>query len=118
MQGVITCADDVRAARSRVRSICAACGLSEDTAGDVQLALSELLSNALRHGAPPIVYSCECTRSEVLICVDDASCDPGDQQQPQWRAEHGRGLQIVDAVARNWGTEPLADGKRVWAVLG
>ena len=118
MQGVITCADDVSTARRRVRRVCAGCGLSDETLDDVQLALTELISNALRHGAPPVIYSCECSASKVLICVDDGSADVGGPHQPHWVAEHGRGLQIVDALAAHWGTESRGAGKRVWAVLG
>jgi hypothetical protein len=33
-------------------------------------------------------------------------------------AEGGRGLLIVSALARSWGTEPLSAGKCVWFELG
>ncbi len=40
-------------------------------------------------------------------------------QHPEWDNEHGRGLEIIDSLAENWGWErvPGWSGKKVWAVL-
>jgi hypothetical protein len=40
-------------------------------------------------------------------------------QNPDWDDEHGRGLDIVDTLAEDWGWElvPGWNGKKVWAIL-
>jgi hypothetical protein len=41
-------------------------------------------------------------------------------REPDWDAENGRGLFIVDSITDgNWGWDPYRDGSKcVWAVLG
>jgi hypothetical protein len=40
-------------------------------------------------------------------------------EHPHWDDEHGRGLEIIDSLAEDWGWEPVPgwSGKRVWAIL-
>ncbi len=37
--------------------------------------------------------------------------------RPTSEDEHGRGLQIVAALAKRWGTRATEDGKSVWCLL-
>jgi hypothetical protein len=53
----------------------------------------------------------------VRIAVRDRSRAPPAPLPPSSERLSGRGLQLVSAVARRWGVEPLADGKLVWAEL-
>lgn len=81
------------------------------------LVVSELLTNAIIHGSPPIQLRMA-HRPEVLrLEVDDAgtgrpALDPG-----RARGDGGFGLQIVNTLAARWGVEDHAPGKAVWVEL-
>ncbi|MFF7737543.1 ATP-binding protein [Streptomyces sp. NPDC007984] len=99
---------------------------------DVCLVVSELVTNALRHGLPA---NSACTRgreaavrlhlmrwTERLVCaVRDPSHDsPVARETDDFSAESGRGLFLVDSFSDSWGWHPLAgalDGKVVWALF-
>lgn len=83
------------------------------------LATSELVTNALRHGRPPIGLSFKRRRNDVRLEVHDSNPDldisPGndDGSSP---AESGRGLDITRTVADESGCEHIPnDGKKVFA---
>ena len=85
---------------------------------DVELAVSELVSNAMLHGAPPVEV-------RVLPLGDGARVEVADQSQrrlvmpvPSSDAMTGRGLALVAALSSRWGVEPVqGGGKVVWAEL-
>ncbi|MER8029796.1 ATP-binding protein [Streptomyces bauhiniae] len=91
--------------------------------------VSELLSNALRHGRPPVRVACALRRrshdrAALRIEVADAGASfDTTLVRARWRhpsftlAESGRGLFLVDALASRWGDDPTGDGHTVWAVL-
>jgi anti-sigma regulatory factor (Ser/Thr protein kinase) len=84
--------------------------------GVLCLIASELVTNAILHGAEPVELSLHCQDGEVTIEVADG--DPRvdnilraiDQTDPG-----GRGLRVVASLADRWGTRPLQSGKTVWA---
>ena len=83
----------------------------------VLLAVSELVTNALRHGRPPVALRLVRTGHSVEVDVHDGSRDlPPGTAGPEEDAESGRGLGIVEAMAVDTGCEPVPDdGKIVWA---
>jgi anti-sigma regulatory factor (Ser/Thr protein kinase) len=90
-----------------------------------ELVLSELLSNAVRHGrASPgreIHTRFELTAEALRIAVSDADADRTPDLRPlDLLAESGRGLLIVQALATSWGCDPRPQGigKTTWAVIG
>ncbi|MDJ0344322.1 ATP-binding protein [Streptomyces sp. H10-C2] len=102
-------------------------GLPDGLAGDVELVVAELTSNAVRHAPHSratmargfLVVLAREARGGVRVEVHDAGDErprvrtPGDDQ------ERGRGLCIVEALTHTWGTSPrLPFGKIVWALLG
>ena len=102
-------------ARSFVSTLLVAHDLSS-LVDDVQLVVSELATNAMRHARTP--YSVvlrrfdETLRLEVLDgwCAEPSLVTPGPED------EGGRGVSIVDAVSREWGVTPRGTaGKSVWA---
>lgn len=83
------------------------------------LAVSELVTNALRHGIPPFGLLMRRRVDNVRIDVNDARPELltglGDTQL-DGRAESGRGLGIVRELADSLGSERVpGDGKNVYA---
>lgn len=108
----------VAAARRLVTDQLRAAGAPTTLVDDAVLATSELVTNALVHAAAPYRLRVTGDHAEVRIEVhDDATYEPR-KQRPDPDDEHGRGLQIVAALADRWGTRPTGDGgKAVWCVL-
>ncbi|WP_405796871.1 ATP-binding protein [Streptomyces sp. NBC_01506] len=105
-------------------------GLSGELGETAALLLSELVTNALRHGSPPgreIVVTAWRADGLLRMEVEDAgetlpqprTPDPGpDLASDSDPDECGRGLALVTALAENWGVEPRkGPGKRVWVTL-
>lgn len=109
-------AEDVAHARMLVRDQFAAWGLDEPT-GEAEVALSELVSNAVRHGVPAIDVRIAVTGGCVRFEVTDHGRGRPRPVPPEDRHEHGRGLAIVEAFADTWGVQPYDGGKEVWAEL-
>lgn len=86
----------------------------EESAFTTELILSELLTNALRYGAPPI-----CVRlllGRTLVCeVSDGSNTSPRLRHAATTDEGGRGLFLVSQFADIWGTRYAARGKVIWA---
>ncbi|MBA2948512.1 ATP-binding protein [Streptomyces himalayensis] len=86
---------------------------------DVRLCASELVTNALRHGAPAdrlILVRLELHGVELLIEVHDGGKGTPRQREAQDTSDDGRGLFLVSAVADDWGVAARqGPGKRVWA---
>ncbi|MEJ7845497.1 MAG: ATP-binding protein, partial [Acidimicrobiales bacterium] len=81
------------------------------------LVVSELLTNAIIYGRPPIRLSLA-QRPEVLrLEVDDAGGGQPTLNLGRANGAGGFGLQIVDALAARWGVEDHAPGKAVWVEL-
>ncbi|WP_337062830.1 ATP-binding protein [Kineococcus sp. G2] len=78
------------------------------------LLLSELVVNAVRHGAPPVRAAVEC-RVEVLRLEagDGSPARPRLRRSPV-EAESGRGVELVDVLSRRWGVRADVTGKTVW----
>ncbi|MEU2951110.1 SpoIIE family protein phosphatase [Streptomyces xanthochromogenes] len=104
---------EVGRARRLVRGQLAQWGLPE-VSETVELLVSEVVTNGIRHAHGHQV-ELRLVRSEALLCevVDDdhmlptlLSAGPDD--------ETGRGLRVVNALAREWGTSRTGNGKTVW----
>jgi anti-sigma regulatory factor (Ser/Thr protein kinase) len=111
-------ADQVPRARLAVRQWLRSAGLHGHHPA-AELLVSELVTNALRHGRPPVELRIRTARGRVLrIEVLDGAVgeDPVPSEAPP-DAISGRGLSIVAALAVRWGTEAAASGKVVWAEL-
>lgn len=106
----------IRVARGFLVSIARDLDLPTDTVSVAELALSEIVTNAVIHGAPPIVLQVDATPTRLDVSVHDASPARPNAEEPSIDATGGRGLAIVAAVAGSWGWEPdpLGPGKRIW----
>jgi hypothetical protein len=112
-----------------------------DRGADASVVVSELLSNAVRHGLPPaaapapeaagaaaparpdrravrlgLLHSGSC----ILCAVTDPSDQPPVPRIPDGLDEGGRGLHVIAALSDYWGSCPGAPGeagKVVWATF-
>ncbi|MGW0533610.1 ATP-binding protein [Streptomyces sp. NPDC003032] len=88
---------------------------------DVQLCVSELLSNVIRHLGEGTPVTVRVTGGAGRIRV--AVTDPEPRVWPLLRHaggddEAGRGLALLDAVSLRWGVEQGTSSKTVWCELG
>ncbi|HEX5088076.1 MAG TPA: ATP-binding protein [Nocardioides sp.] len=111
----------VQDARRWVGDLCAEIGRPE-LAECAQLGVSELVTNALLHGEPPITVRVRGTKEHPRVEVRDSSVEPPIlPTQPLDRPQtddllltFGRGLSIVARCSSAWGAEIEEDGKVVW----
>ncbi|WP_233359660.1 SpoIIE family protein phosphatase/ATP-binding protein [Streptomyces sp. GMY02] len=86
----------------------------EDASFAMELILSELLTNAIRYGAPPVRVRMLLGRT--LVCeVSDGSNTSPRLRRAATTDEGGRGLFLVSQFAERWGTRYVARGKVIWA---
>ncbi|MGW4649817.1 SpoIIE family protein phosphatase [Kitasatospora sp. NPDC004289] len=82
----------------------------------VELIVSELVTNAIRHAGGPVEL--RLIRDRILVCEVS---DPSNTQPRMRRAlesdEGGRGLFLVAQLADRWGCRYAARGKTIWAEL-
>nr|WP_246511012.1 SpoIIE family protein phosphatase [Kitasatospora gansuensis] len=102
-------------ARERACSWLRGRGLDElvDT---TELLVSELVTNALRHGRGDIRLRLLRDRTVVCEVWDDGYAQPR-QRRAQETDEGGRGLQLVSLLAERWGSRRTPNGKIVWFEL-
>jgi signal transduction histidine kinase len=80
-----------------------------------ELAVSELVTNAILHAATPLELSIEVTVTTVTVWVRDWQPRLPVQRDPSDDATTGRGLAIVAALAEEHGIDPRPPiGKAVW----
>ncbi len=87
-------------------------GLDELTFG-TELILSELVTNALRHGGTPIQVRMLYDRNLICEVYDSSSTSPH-LRYAAMTDEGGRGLFLVAQLAERWGTRYLPAGKVIW----
>ncbi|WP_031483666.1 ATP-binding protein [Streptomyces bicolor] len=109
----------VREARAEVRRQLEGWGLADldDVADVAELLVSELATNALLHSASRFRLTLFAAHGILRCEVRDAGrrvptvLDAGG-------SESGRGMFLVDALARRWGCHQDGTGKTVWFELG
>src|SRR3954469_6568449 len=85
---------------------------------DAELVVTELVTNALLHGAPPVVLRISPVGSGVRIEVEDTGREMPIRMRESTDAMTGRGLSLVSRVTCGWGVERNGDGgKVVWAEI-
>ncbi|ROQ94578.1 PAS domain-containing protein [Streptomyces sp. 2132.2] len=88
-------------------------GLSELTFG-TELVLSELITNAIRHGSAPVRV--RLLHDRVLTCeVFDGSSSSPRLHYAKTTDEGGRGLFLVAQLSRRWGARYTPEGKVIWS---
>ena len=120
---LLTLAADDRSAglaRSYARAAVAEWHLGEDIEGDVLLVVSELVTNARRHGPEQVTdfeirLRIDHVPGVLAIGVEDPH--PGEPVvlQPSLHKTSGRGMALVTAHCDEWMVLPTADGKQICA---
>lgn len=120
----------VAVARRWVVRCCEALGRN-DLTECAELGVSELVTNAMLHGAPPISVALRGTAEHPRFEVRDSSRDTPQQPAPfdptlfddidldnidDLPVTFGRGMSIVSMASRAWGVTVEDDGKFVWFV--
>jgi len=108
--------EEARRARARLRGKLAAWNTDEDTAQAAELVTSELVTNAIRYGAPPMWLRVIKDLS-ISVEVHDGSPVAPRLRHPGTLDENGRGLGIVGRLVQAWGTRYTPEGKIVWAEM-
>jgi len=111
-----------RAARAFVAETLTAWNVQADQVEAAQLVVSELVTNAVLHagGSPTISLDVRLTDGALRVLVSDSGLgEPERSPHPDSSTgETGRGVWLVDAFAKRWGTETHGrDGKTVWCEL-
>jgi anti-sigma regulatory factor (Ser/Thr protein kinase) len=94
--------------------------VGDDDLDSAVLCLSELVTNAVIHTRSGCEVRLVLDGGLVTGTVRDlggALRPPGDGRSRDPLRVHGRGLQLVDALATRWSSEPDADGTTVWFAL-
>lgn len=85
----------------------------EELSDSVELLISEVVTNAVRYAERPVTL--RLLRTDVLRCeVGDDSPQLPRQRRARDTDETGRGLFLVNRLARRWGATRLSTGKVVW----
>ncbi len=79
------------------------------------LAMTEMVSNSVRHGAGPVDVELSAEGSVLLLRVSDCSDDLPRQLRGDHSWSGGRGMIVVHGVASRWGVQYRTEvGKTVW----
>ncbi|MET7378385.1 SpoIIE family protein phosphatase [Streptomyces sp. NPDC005526] len=89
----------------------------EDLSFSVELIVSELVTNAIRHARGPIGLRLIRSSNRLICAVSDHSSTSPHLRRAQVVEEGGRGLFLVAQFALRWGTRYAGDGKIIWAEL-
>lgn len=104
----------VAEARRRTRGQLAVWKVDDETAYNTQLIVSELVTNAIRYGSPPLQL--RLIHDRTLTCeVRDAGSAAPHLRHAGTIDEGGRGLFITAQLAQAWGTRFTSPAKMIWA---
>ncbi len=84
-------------------------------ADDVELIVSELVTNSVRAESPTVLVALSVTEAKLLVSVEDEAAGWPEQREAGIHDTGGRGLPLVSAISSSWGVRMLETGKTVWA---
>ncbi|MBD0420169.1 SpoIIE family protein phosphatase [Streptomyces sp. TRM S81-3] len=82
-----------------------------------ELVVSELVTNAIRYGAPPIRLRLIHDATTLICEVSDTSHTAPHLRRAKTWDEGGRGLLLVAQLTQRWGSRHTPSGKTIWAEL-
>ena len=104
---------DTSAPRLARREIAARLG-EHPRRDDLLLCVSEVVTNAVLHAHSAARLQVTIVGDELRVEVTDHDPTVPTRRQHDQAAPTGRGLHLLDALTRSWGTAPAAGGKIVW----
>ncbi len=116
----------IRAFAGEPRSVPAARRFATDALRDtpaevrqaVELMVSELATNGVRHARTDFEVTILRSASEIRVEVTDRGTGIPQMRSPTPDEPTGRGLRIVDLLAERWGVDDAsANGKTVWFIV-
>jgi len=84
---------------------------------DLELVVSELVTNAVRAGSPSIGVSMALEGDRLVLRVSDEAGGWPEPRDADVYDTGGRGLPLVSAISASWGVRLSGTGKVVWAEL-
>ena len=102
-------------ARHYSREVLAA--LSPDILDAVELLVSELTTNSVKHARSAFTLQIEQSAGDIRVEVHDTGPGHPRLASPQPWELTGRGLRIVALMSATWGIDELDDGKTVWFTI-
>ncbi|GAA1982720.1 hypothetical protein GCM10009718_19940 [Isoptericola halotolerans] len=117
---------DLGPARRWVDDVLESCDVDAEQRRTAMLLASEVLTNALEHGAGPIVATVEVDDRRLRVGVRDGCTRPPVLRAPQPQDLSGRGVQFLEKLASRWGVQQhqvgdvvgrhaaVGAGKTVW----
>jgi anti-sigma regulatory factor (Ser/Thr protein kinase) len=88
-----------------------------DQVDDTLLVITELMQNVIQHTGDGGELALTRHPDRVLVEVSDSSTDEPRVYQPDPRRVGGRGMLVVSAMSRTWGSRRRTGGKIVWAEM-
>ena len=110
----------VGAARRSRELVTEACGRWKlpDLTGPASIVVTEMVNNVVAHARTPMTVLLAHRDGNLTVAVRDHSPTVPRFTGPVAPTSYGgRGLLLIDSVARRWGNLLLDDGKVVWAIL-
>ena len=111
--------DSIPAARAFLIRLLDGWGIDDRVIDDASLLASELMSNAVKHGAGIVDLKVEAEDGHLRVGVHDANDTAPVVNEAGPDSSGGRGMWIVQSIAHDWGTDVDGDepGKTVWFEL-
>lgn len=108
----------IAAARTWLAALLDTAGVVDECIELAVLVLSELVSNAVRHGEGNVLCHAVVDRGTCTLWVADFGTGVPTVAERSVDTIGGLGLVIVERLARAWGVSAFEGGKTVYALLG
>jgi anti-sigma regulatory factor (Ser/Thr protein kinase) len=91
--------------------------VTDDTADVAVLLTSELVTNVVVHARTPMRLHVDVTDRGIRVAVADEVPRPPTERSNHEARLTGRGINLVNTLATQWGVDPCPTGKTVWFEL-
>ncbi|MGW0914566.1 ATP-binding protein [Streptomyces sp. NPDC002784] len=105
----------VAQARGTTAAVLRQWALPDAPAGDAQLVVSELVTNAISHGSGAVGLRVRYGNHQLRIEVTDGSTTPAKRRRAGANDLGGRGLLLVARLSHRWGV--AGSGRTTYAVI-